>query len=286
MLFRILHTQTQLHQAELTSILMFRTVHHCIVNDKFGYKYRKQSTDRLHFRPIPRHTLDRTICLLHRFQLHFFLDFSVFLFWWTRHIFVIRKGCYHLPGVTLWPCLFLIHFFSTPTPQFCFKTWSTDSLNISLSTLFPDVMTDGKRLRNRCLLSEYIPLTRKPEKRFHAFNLLTNLYNKERKTVLGKLSIHLDSRCQVPNMSFQLTLAGLKTATSNGWYKWVALGGKHMNNMSQAMHSWITDVEKWQPRLSLINTIDHLKCSIDGKNCLKNHTSKVHKSNHPFLVQS
>ena len=78
MLIRILHTQTQLHQAELTSILMFRTVHHCLVNDKFGYKYRKHSTDCLHFRPIPRYTLDITICLLHRFQLHFFLDFFCF----------------------------------------------------------------------------------------------------------------------------------------------------------------------------------------------------------------
>ena len=57
MLIRILHTQTELRQAELTSIVMFRTVHHCIVNDKFGYKYRKQSTDHLHFLPIPRHSL-------------------------------------------------------------------------------------------------------------------------------------------------------------------------------------------------------------------------------------
>ena len=98
MLIRILHTQTQLRQAKVTSIVMFRTVHHCIVNDKFGYKYCKESTDHLHFHPIPRHTLDRTICLLHHLQLHFLKIFSVFFsFWWTKHIFiifVIRKGCY------------------------------------------------------------------------------------------------------------------------------------------------------------------------------------------------
>ena len=51
------------------------------------------------------------------------------------------------PEVTFRPHLFLIRFFSTPTPQFSFKTWSTDSLNISLSTLSYNVMTDGKRLR-------------------------------------------------------------------------------------------------------------------------------------------
>ena len=78
MLIRILHTQTELCQAELTSIMMFRTVHHCIVNDKFGDKYCKQSTNHLHFHPIHRHTLDRTICLLHRLQLHFFRFFLFF----------------------------------------------------------------------------------------------------------------------------------------------------------------------------------------------------------------
>ena len=83
MLIRILHTQFQLRQTELTNIVMFCTVHYCIVNDKFGYKYRKQSADRLHFLPIPRRTLNRTICILHRLQFHFFrffLFFFVFFF--------------------------------------------------------------------------------------------------------------------------------------------------------------------------------------------------------------
>ena len=80
-------------------------------------------------------------------------------------------------------------------------------------------MTDGKRLRNFCLSSGYIPLARKPETRLHPFNLLANLYSKEEKTVFGKLSTHLDSRRQAYNMSFQLTLAFLKTVTFNYWHK-------------------------------------------------------------------
>ena len=155
-----------------------------------------------------------------------------------------------------------------------------------MSTLSSDVMTDGKRLRTCCLSSGYIPLAWKPETRLHPFNLLTNLYNKEGKTVFGKLSIYLDPRRQVSNMSFQLTLPGLKTATSNGWHKWVALGGRHMKNVSWSMHFCITDADKWEPRLSPINTIGPLRCWIDAKNCLKNHTSQVRESNHPFLVQS
>ena len=103
MLIRILHTQFQLRQTELTSIVMFCTIHYCIVNDKFGYKYRKQSTDRLHFRPIPRRTLNRTILFFivcSFIFLDFFCFFCFFFFWWARHIFiifVIRKSCYPFP---------------------------------------------------------------------------------------------------------------------------------------------------------------------------------------------
>ena len=90
MLIRILHTQFQLRQTELTNIVMFCTVHYCIVNDKFGYKYRKQSADRLHFLPIPRRTLNRTICILHRLQFHFF---RFFLFFFC--FFLMSKTHFH-----------------------------------------------------------------------------------------------------------------------------------------------------------------------------------------------
>ena len=92
MLIRILHTQTELRQAELTSILMFRTVHHCIVNDKFGYKYRKQSTDHLQFRPIPRNSLfsphvffNVCSCIFFRFFLFFFVLMNKAHFHHFRH---------------------------------------------------------------------------------------------------------------------------------------------------------------------------------------------------------
>ena len=130
---------------------MFPTVHQCIANDKFGYKYRKQSIDHLQFCPIPCHTLDRTICFLHHLQLHFFKDFFCFLRFDDQGTFSLFSSLERVVTlslrVTLWPRLFLICFFPTPTAQFSFKTWSTDSLNISLLTLSSNVMTDGKRLR-------------------------------------------------------------------------------------------------------------------------------------------
>ena len=110
MLICFLHTQTQLHQADLTSMVMFRTVHHCIVNDKFGYKYCKQSTNHLHFGPIPHHTLDRTICPLHRLQLYFFRFFLLFFRFDEQGTFLSFSSSERvvtlMPGVTLWSRLF------------------------------------------------------------------------------------------------------------------------------------------------------------------------------------
>lgn len=137
-------TQTQLRQAKLTSIVKFHIVHHCTVNDLFGYKYHKQSSDHSHFRPILRHTRYRIICLCRHLQLYFFRCFLFFSFRWARHryifiIFVIRKSCYPFPRSNIPALLFWIRFFSTPTPQFFKKTWSTDSLNISLLTVSFDI---------------------------------------------------------------------------------------------------------------------------------------------------
>ena len=111
-------------------------------------------------------------------------------------------------------------------------------------------------------------------------------YMKPGKTVFGRFALDFDSRRQVSRMSFHSTFNGLKTATSNGWHKCVELGGGQMNIISFVLHASITFAEKCDSKLSPIKTFFPGIREATGKNCLKNHKSKVLISNHPLLVAS